>query len=105
MDSLLRLYCGNALRAEQAFRKCARVTAPLAPYASRSINLSVGLHVSSLFPHYVDAQQSAMRGLNVGWYAIDQDGEIVSGPYGGRKECIVGITQFPNDAPALWSWP
>jgi hypothetical protein len=35
--------------------------------------------VTSLFPHFVDAQQSAMRGLNIGWYAIDQDGEIARG--------------------------
>jgi hypothetical protein len=61
--------------------------------------------VTSLFPHFVDAQQSAMRGLNVGWYAIDQDGEIASGPYRGRNECAVSIAQFPNDAPALWSRP
>jgi hypothetical protein len=65
----------------------------------------LGFTVTSLFPHFVDAQQSAMRGLNVGWYAIDQDGEIASGPFRGRNECIVSITQFPSDAPALWSRP
>ena len=57
--------------------------------------------VTSLFPHFVDAQQSAMRGLNIGWYAIDQDGEIASGPYRGRNECVISIGQSPNGAPAL----
>ena len=61
--------------------------------------------VTSLFPHFVDAQQSAMRGLNIGWYAIDQDGEIASGPYRGRNECVISIGQSPNGAPALWSRP
>ena len=61
--------------------------------------------VTSLFPHFVDAQQSAMRGLKVGWYAIDQDGEIASGPYRGRNECAISIAQCPNDGPALWSRP
>jgi hypothetical protein len=53
-----------------------------------------GVTVTSLFPHFVDAQQSAMRGLNIGWYAIDQDGEIASGPYRGRNECVIGIGQW-----------
>jgi hypothetical protein len=34
--------------------------------------------VNCLFPHYVDAQQAGMRGLNVGCYAIDQEGDIAS---------------------------
>jgi hypothetical protein len=59
-----------------------------------------GVTVTSLFPHFVDAQQSAMRGLNIGWYAIDQDGEIASGPYRGRNECVIGIGQSPNGSGA-----
>jgi hypothetical protein len=61
--------------------------------------------VTSLFPHFVEAQQSAKRGLNVGWYAMDQDGEIVTGPYRGRNECAISIAQSPDGAPALWSRP
>ena len=57
--------------------------------------------VTSLFPHFVDAQQSAMRGLNIGWYAIDQDGEIASGPYRGRNECVISIGQSPIGAASL----
>ena len=66
---------------------------------------TLGITVISLFPHFVDAQQSAMRGLHIGWYAIDQDGEIASGPYRGRNECVISIGQSPNGAPALWSRP
>jgi hypothetical protein len=43
--------------------------------------------------------------LPMGAYAIDQDGEIVSGPYRGRNECAISIAQFPDGAPALWSRP
>ena len=60
-----------------------------------------GITVTSLFPHYVDAQQSAMRGLHIGWYAMDEDGEIASGPYCGRNECAISIASAPNNAPAL----
>ena len=55
--------------------------------------------MTSLFPHFVDAQQSAMRGLHIFWH-IDQDGEIASGPYRGRNECVISIGQSPNGAPA-----
>jgi hypothetical protein len=63
--------------------------------------------VNGLFPHYVDAQQAGMRGLNVGWYAIDQEGDIASGPYRGRSECVRKIAQSPNgtSAPHLWRRP
>jgi len=81
-----------------------RLNARSRPIYDRS-DETLAITVTSLFPHFVDAQQSAMRGLNIGWYAIDQDGEIASGPYRGRNECVIGIGQSPNGAPALWSRP
>ena len=72
--------------------------------AVRSIS-ALEHRVSTLFPHFVDAQQSAMRGLRIGWYAMDQDGEIASGPYRGRSECVMGIAESPDAAPALWGRP
>jgi hypothetical protein len=92
----------RSLEAEQVFpkhsAKCSR------PIYDR-LDETLGITVTSLFPHFVDAQQSAMRGLHIGWYAIDQDGEIASGPYRGRNECVISIGQSPNGAPALWSRP
>jgi len=69
-----------------------------------TLDETLGIAVTSLFPHFVDAQQSAIRGLHIFWY-IDQDGEIASGPYRGRNECVISIGQSPNGAPALWSRP
>jgi hypothetical protein len=88
------------LKAEQACRKC-RLIVPIC----WEFDEPPGITVTSLFPHYVDAQQSAMRGLAIGWYVMDPDGEIASGPYRGRNECVISITLFPNDSPALWSRP
>jgi hypothetical protein len=62
---------------------------------------------SRLFPRYVDEAQSRMRGLQVGWYAIDNEGDIASGPYQTRDECIARIEQA-HDAPMvplLWRRP
>ena len=91
---------GDALTAEQACRK----RCPIVPIYPQ-FDAPPGITVTSLFPHFVDAQQSAMQGLNVGWYAIDQDGGIASGPDRGRNECAISIAQSPNDAPALCSRP
>jgi hypothetical protein len=62
---------------------------------------------SRLFPRYVDEAQSRMRGLQVGWYAIDNEGDIASGPYQTRDECTARIEQTPNAAivPLLWRRP
>jgi hypothetical protein len=60
-----------------------------------------------LFPRYVDEAQSRMRGLKVGWYAIDNEGDIASGPYPSRDECIARIEHTPDAAivPLLWRRP
>ena len=61
---------------------------------------------SRLFPRYVDEAQSRARGLKVGWYAIDNEGDIASGPYPNRDECIARIGQTPEAiVPLLWRRP
>ena len=61
---------------------------------------------SRLFPRYVDEAQSRMRGLQVGWYAIDNEGDIASGPYQTRDECVDRIEQTPEAiVPLLWRRP
>jgi hypothetical protein len=60
-----------------------------------------------LFPHYVDEGRSRMRGLKVGWYAIDNEGDIASGPYPTRGECVERIEHTADAAivPLLWRRP
>jgi hypothetical protein len=47
-------------------------------------------------PHYVNEDKSDMRGIKPGWYAIEDDGNISSGPFSSRQECIKRITQRTN---------
>ena len=58
--------------------------------------------VTSLFPHFVDAQQSAMRGLNIGWYAIDQDGEITRGLIAAATNAMLLVSASLRMAPPLF---
>jgi hypothetical protein len=47
-------------------------------------------------PHYISEDQSDMRGIKHGWYAVEDDGNLSSGPFFSREECINRITQPTN---------
>ena len=47
-------------------------------------------------PHYISENQSDMRGIKHGWYAIEDNGDLSSGPYSGLEECAKRITQPTN---------
>jgi hypothetical protein len=32
-------------------------------------------------PHYISENKSDMRGIKPGWYAIEDDGDLSSGPF------------------------
>ena len=36
-------------------------------------------------PHYISEAKSDMRGIKPGWYAMDNDGNLVSGPFPAAK--------------------
>jgi len=48
-------------------------------------------------PHYIGENKSDMRGIKPGWYAIEDDGNLSSGPFSSREECVKRITQ-PTEA-------
>jgi hypothetical protein len=39
-------------------------------------------------PHYISEAKSDMRGIKPGWYAMDDDGNLVSGPFSSREKCV-----------------
>ena len=44
-------------------------------------------------PYYVSEDRSDMRGIKPGWYAIEDDGKLSSGPFSSPEECVKRITQ------------
>jgi hypothetical protein len=45
-----------------------------------------------IIPRYISEAKSDMRGIKHGWYAMDDEGNIVSGPFSNREKCIeIGI--------------
>ena len=47
-------------------------------------------------PYYIAEDKSQMRRIKSGWYAIEDDGDLSSGPFTSRKECLKRITQPTN---------
>lgn len=38
-------------------------------------------------PHYINENQSDIRGVKPGWYTSDNDGNLSSGPFFSQEEC------------------
>jgi hypothetical protein len=47
-------------------------------------------------PHYISDDKSDMRGIKSGWYVIEDDGNLSSGPFSSLVECDTRITQPTN---------
>jgi hypothetical protein len=44
-------------------------------------------------PYYISENDSDMRGIKHGWYAIEDDGNLSSGPFPSFEECVTRIGQ------------
>jgi hypothetical protein len=47
-------------------------------------------------PHYINEDRSDMRAIKPGWYAMDGDGSLCSGPFSSREVCLTRINQPSN---------
>jgi hypothetical protein len=47
-------------------------------------------------PHYINEDKSDMRSIKPGWYAVEDDGNLSSGPFSSREACVARITQPTN---------
>lgn len=49
------------------------------------------------FPHYVNEYTSDIRAIKLGWYGIESNGKLSSGPFSNQGECLTGITEARNN--------
>jgi hypothetical protein len=42
-------------------------------------------------PYYISENNSDMRGIKHGWYAIEDDGNLSSGPFLSFEECVIAF--------------
>ena len=47
-------------------------------------------------PYYMSEDRSDIRGIKSGWYAIEDNGEVSSGPFSSFEECAERITSLPT---------
>jgi hypothetical protein len=54
--------------------------------------------VTMTSPHYISEDKSDMRGIKHGWYAVEDDGNLSSGPFSSLEKCVKSkrITQPTN---------
>jgi hypothetical protein len=45
-------------------------------------------------PHYINELQSDLRGVKEGWYAIDERGNLLSGPFSNQERCLTRISEL-----------
>ena len=38
-------------------------------------------------PHFINDDKAEMRGIKSGWYAIEDDGNLSSGPFSSCEQC------------------
>jgi len=57
--------------------------------------------------HHISENQSDLRGIKHGWYAIEDDGNLSSGPFPSFEEWVTKISQPANGttAPKLQQGP
>jgi hypothetical protein len=51
--------------------------------------------------HYINENKSDMRGIKPGWYAIEIDGNLSSGPFSSPEECVRRISQQTSRRTAI----
>ena len=47
--------------------------------------------------YYINELHSDLRGVKEGWYAIDERGNLLLGPFSNRENCLTGISQLGTD--------
>ena len=44
-------------------------------------------------PYYVNEHTSEIRAIKPGWYGMESNGKLSSGPFSNQGKCITGITR------------
>ena len=44
-------------------------------------------------PYYVNEHTSDIRAIKPGWYGMESNGKLSSGPFSNKGKCLTGITQ------------
>jgi hypothetical protein len=62
---------------------------------------AIGKKVTAPIPHYINERESDLRGVKEGWYALDEHGSFLSGPFSNQESCLTRISQSVKWSSAL----
>jgi hypothetical protein len=72
------------------------VAQPSIGYHGRLPSIEKSSSTTMTVPYYMSETKSDMRGIKHGWYAIEDDGTLYSGPFPSFEECAERITSLPT---------
>ena len=52
-------------------------------------------------PHYINERQSDLRAVKEGWYATDEHGILLFGPFSNQEKCLTRMSQSVKWSSAL----
>jgi hypothetical protein len=52
--------------------------------------------VTMTIPHFISEDKSDIWAVKHGWYAVDDNGRLCSGPFASQDECLRAIAQPTN---------
>jgi hypothetical protein len=62
------------------------------PMAAKHREDAEGARRASAVPHFISEDKSDIRGIKSGWYAMNNDGNLVGGPLATYEKCAEGIS-------------
>jgi hypothetical protein len=51
-------------------------------------------------PYYINEDQSDIRAIKLGWYGLESNGKLSSGPFPNQEKCLTAITQARSHSQA-----
>ena len=63
------------------------------PRASPDLGPAQFRSTAMTIPHYVNEGQSDIRAIKPGWYGMESNGKLSSGPFPNQEKCLTGIAR------------
>jgi hypothetical protein len=81
------------------FNQCFTIFGGIAMIDIQHTNENLTVHFQDInpAPHYINEHQSDIRGIKDGWYAMEKNGNLVSGPFSCREDCLKVVNPLAQE--------
>jgi hypothetical protein len=81
------------------FNQCFTIFGGIAMIDIQHTNENLTVHFQDInpAPHYINEHQSDIRCIKDGWYAMEKNGNLVSGPFSCREDCLKVVNPLAQE--------